>query len=122
MSKTKNNLEALERYAASYIAVKAHEAIMADCKSAALEELNLAGGTAVVDGVEFCTKQIAEKQYGAAVQSILDHLAEQIEQTKKRAEEAGEVRVTYKETLAAKIPKSQAKTILSSVKEYRRYF
>jgi hypothetical protein len=114
--------EALKRYAASYIAIKAHEAILADCKARAIEELNLAGGTAIVDGVEFCVKQISEKKYGADVQAILDRLQQQIEEQKKRAEEAGKVKLSFRETLQAKIPKSSAEEILADVKEYARYF
>lgn len=116
------NTASLERYAASYIAAKAHEAIMADCKAAAIEELNLAGGTAVVNDVEFCVKQISTQKYGADVQAIIENLEAQIAEQKKRAEEAGKVKVSYKETLAAKIPKSNAEAVLARVREYAKYF
>jgi formiminotetrahydrofolate cyclodeaminase len=122
MSKKHANTEALERYAASYTAIKAHEAILADCKAGAIEELNLAGGTAVVDGVEFCIKQISDKKYGPDVQAILDDLQEAIDEQKKRAEEAGKVKVLFKETLQAKIPKSNVATVLGRVREYAKYF
>lgn len=125
MGKIKSNrstTKALQRYAASYIAAKAHEAIMAYTKEAAIAELNLAGGTAIVDDVEFCLKQISTQKYGADVQAIIENLEAQIEEQKKRAEEAGKVKVSYKETLAAKIPKSNTEAVLARVREYANYF
>lgn len=116
-------MSALKKYAKHFIKLKAQEKIVADLKSDALRELGRQpDGKAIVGGVEFHRTVKRKAKYPSDVQVILDSLKVQIDEQKKRAEDAGTVKYSSTPGFDAAIPPSVADAVLRTDPDYKRHF
>jgi uncharacterized protein YukE len=103
--------------------MKAQERICADLKNDVLRELKKQpNGKAIVSGVEFHTTIKRSAKYPKDVKEILDNLKNQIDEQKKRAEDAGTVKYSSTDAFDASIPKSSEKEILIGESDYKKHF
>jgi hypothetical protein len=103
--------------------MKAQERICADLKNTVLRELKKQpNGKAIVSGVEFHTTIKRLAKYPKDVKEILANLKNQIDEQKKRADDAGTVKYATTDSFDASIPKSSEKKILVGETDYKRHF
>jgi len=108
---------ALTKYAGAYSKMKAFEAIANSFKKDALAVLNKAPkGMAVVNGIEFHkTKRVTTE--------LSEPVKKKIAKIRERAIADGAAKVRVTKTIAAHIPKSTVKAILSkSCEAYKKHF
>lgn len=113
----------LKAYAKYYKMYKAFEEILKDLHPLALRELKkYPEGKADYDGVEFHLTKKIERKYSETIDKQLKELRDKIEEIKATAEQSGLVILNEKETFDAQIPRSSKEQVLSSVKDYKKYF
>lgn len=116
-------MKALKLYAKYYKTMKAMDEILKDLHPLALRELKkYPEGKADYDGVEFHLTKKVEKKFDEFVEAELKEMRDKINDLKKEAEEKGRVILNEKETFDAQIPRSSKDQVLSSVRDYKKYF
>jgi hypothetical protein len=116
-------MKALKLYAKFYKKLKAMDEILKDLHPLALRELKkYPEGKADYDGVEFHLTKKVEKKFDEFVEAELKEMRDKINELKKEAEEKGRLILSEKETFDAQIPRSSKEQVLSSVRDYKKYF
>jgi len=116
-------MKALKLYAKHLAQKKAQEEILNDVKEEVLRELKrIPDGKAAVDGVEFHRTTKVSRKYAKDIQDILKDLQTQVDDQKKRAEESGKVKLTYRSTFDASIPAAAEADVLGRVRDYQKHF
>lgn len=116
---------ALQKYAHHFKQKRAHEKILSDLRKEVLAELKAtAEGNAIAGEVEFhLTKKLSATVYPADIQDVINSLQQQIDDTKKNADEAGKVRRKYSAAFDASIPKSAEEDVLAEASnDFRKHF
>jgi len=116
-------MKSIKKYALLLTRREALDAVLKDLKSDVLRELKkLPEGKQVVEGVEFHRTFAVTRKYAKDIADVLKDLKKKVEEQKKRAEDAGKVRIIKTETFDAEIPTSAKELLFDEVTEYRHHF
>lgn len=123
MRPERNSMKNIKKYALLLVKRDAIDEILKDLKNGVLRELKkLPEGKQIVEGVDFHRTFAVTRKYAKDIADVLKDLKKKIEEQKKRAEDAGKVRITKTETFDAEIPKQMKEQLFDEVAEYRHHF